>query len=198
MTPRVFVYPVRWTEAPHNYVECGMQTAMADRAIIAITTSGSVYAYGTTADGETFASVTRLQGLLNHKCRQITCGHSATFVLTSSGTLLAWGRCASGLLGTTSRASIFSPKLIKFVQPGVSPRELRMRSISAGMHHAAAVSDGARLPLSLQCTALPLNLRALACPCCLVLVVCICRHDALYLGRWRVWQTGPRQHGELL
>lgn len=138
-----------------------MQTAMADRCIIAITPSGSVYAFGATADGETFATVTRVQGLLNHKCRQITCGHSATFVLTSNGTLLAWGRCASGLLGTTCRASIFSPKLINFMQPGVSPRELHMRSVSAGMHHAAAVSDGACLlpPLTLQLPSLPAELR---------------------------------------
>jgi len=118
---------------------------MADRSIIAVTAPGAVYAVGTTSDGETFATVTHLQGLMNYVCKQVTCGHSATFVLTSKGTLLAWGRCASGLLGTTSRASIFSPKLIKFMQPGVSPRELRIRSISAGMHHAAAVSDGASL-----------------------------------------------------
>jgi hypothetical protein len=186
--------------------------AFGDVSATCITPSGAIYAAGTTADGEHFPNAVRLQGLYNYKCVQVVCAHSAVFVLTDTGRVVAWGRCASGLLGLTARAAVYSPKVLKFVTAGLSPREVQIRYISAGLHHCAAVSDG-KLTLALafgddvqrpwRC--MPrrsykqsgsfLHLHHLNV---YFTTRSYCRHDALYLGRWSLRPLGPREYGQLL
>lgn len=109
-----------------------------------------MYMAGTTADGEHFPTASKLPCLNNQKVVQAACAHSAVFALADTGRVMAWGRCASGLLGMTSRVAVFSPKALKFLTAGPSPREVAVRFLAAGVHHCAAISDGVLLSL-LEC-----------------------------------------------
>jgi alpha-tubulin suppressor-like RCC1 family protein len=97
---------------------------------------------GTTVDDEHFPTAQKLASLHSHKVVQAASAHSAVFALAESGRVLAWGRCASGLLGMTSRVPVFSPKTLSFLTSGPSPRRVAVRFLAAGVHHCAAISDG--------------------------------------------------------
>lgn len=118
---------------------------MSARSVACIDGAGQMYMAGTTADGEHFPTAAKLPCLNNQKVVQAACAHSAVFALAETGRVLAWGRCASGLLGMTSRVAVFSPKALKFLTSGPSPREVAVRFLAAGVHHCAAISDGVAL-----------------------------------------------------
>lgn len=128
---------------------------MSSRSVACIDGAGQMYMAGTTADGEHFPTAAKLSCLNNHKVVQAACAHSAVFALADTGRVMAWGRCASGLLGMTSRVAVFSPKLLKFLTSGPSPREVAVRFLAAGVHHCAAISDGAPSLLCLGASVQP-------------------------------------------
>jgi hypothetical protein len=141
-------YSVELKASTHAYVGVVLligvllQVVISQRSVACIDGGGQMYMAGTTADGEHFPAAQKLASLNNQKVVQAACAHSAVFALAETGRVWAWGRCASGLLGMTSRVAVFSPKALKFFTSGPSPREVAVRFLAAGVHHCAAISDG--------------------------------------------------------
>lgn len=111
---------------------------------VALTASGSVYAWGSNAEGAlgvgegtqtVYSQPVQLKSLRPHKVRSIHCGAKSTFAVTHGGDVFSWGLNSYGALGQGYTES----KDIGVVwQPMKSPHLTRVVSLSVGAAHGAA------------------------------------------------------------
>ena len=131
---------------PGSSIMDAAQAAVSSTHALLVTRGGDVYSWGERGfDDE--ACVRSVEGLANHRCREVACGQGVSLALTDQGTVFTWGNGSVGMLGNGTCESTFLPKPIRhFFWSGTAPSSascVSIKQISSGPFHCAAVSGGA-------------------------------------------------------
>jgi RCC1 and BTB domain-containing protein len=114
---------------------------------LALTKDGEVYAWGFNSCGELGTgdvisrySPTKVTGLPDDIAGvQITCNHSSSFVVTSTGKVYSWGQNSSGQLGIGSTQQQLQPFIVVF------PHCQFIKKLVGGYSHVMALTDNGHI-----------------------------------------------------
>jgi len=115
--------------------------------VLALTSTGRIYAWGYNADGEVGNGTTsfgqdtpvRVHMPAGSRVTAISAGCYHSLAVTSTGRVYAWGLNSDGELGDGSTASNALPVRVRF------PAGARIATITAGCYHSLAISATGRI-----------------------------------------------------
>eukprot|EP01128_Nolandella_sp_AFSM9_P007776 TRINITY_DN4369_c0_g1_i1.p1 TRINITY_DN4369_c0_g1~~TRINITY_DN4369_c0_g1_i1.p1 ORF type:complete len:660 (+),score=110.42 TRINITY_DN4369_c0_g1_i1:83-1981(+) len=108
---------------------------------VAVTESGSAYAWGRAASGRLGTSLKdeyqRIPCLISKDCRflKVSCGAHHNVAITLEGVLMTWGSGYSGQCGHRSRRDVAVPTVVKTVS------QRKFIDVSGGTSHSLALDD---------------------------------------------------------
>ena len=115
---------------------------------LALTTAGSIYAWGLNADGQLGDGTTTNSPLpekitLSAKVSSIASGEHHSLALASSGSVFAWGSNGFGQLGDGTTANKLSPTDI--TSGFALPSDEEVSSLDAGYYHSLALTSAGKV-----------------------------------------------------